>query len=293
MCRCSIPNASIAWELEARQQIPGDFDDVRWGYHMSPGLDGVSNDIALFAVRKEIIEDLIVKCKQAGLTLSGVSVSALAAYNFVQFDQEFSSDETVIVLDVGAENTDLVVYQGETLWMRTLSVAGNDITRNFQKKLKVSFEEAEQLKCAAGDAKQADRIIKVVESSLSELTSDVQRSLGFYKSKNTEANFECIVVSGNTFRLPGLTQFIADRLGYGIIELIELEQIDINEGLDRAHFLDDLQSLGVAMGLGLQGIGLGKADVNLLPSDLRLQAVLRQKTLGNGSVINFAAVGRH
>ena len=95
----------------------------------------------------------------------------------------------------------------------------------------------------------------MVESSLSELTSDVQRSLGFYKSKNTEANFECIVVSGNTFRLPGLTQFIADRLGYGIIELIELEQIDINEGLDRAHFLDDLQSLGVAMGLGLQGIG--------------------------------------
>ena len=120
-------------ELEARQQIPGDFDDVRWGYHMSPGLDGVSNDIALFAVRKEIIEDLIVKCKQAGLTLSGVSVSALAAYNLIQFDQEFSSDETVIVLDVGAENTDLVVYQGETLWMRTLSVAGNDITVTFKR----------------------------------------------------------------------------------------------------------------------------------------------------------------
>ena len=105
----------------------------------------------------------------------------------------------------------------------------------------------------------------------------MQRSLGFYKSKNADANFECIVVSGNTFRLPGLTQFIADRLGYGIIELIELEQITVADGLDRAHFLEDLQSLGVAMGLGLQGIGLGKADVNLLPSDLRLQALLKQK----------------
>ena len=264
-------------ELEARQQIPGNFEDVRWGYHMSPGLDGASNDVALFAARKEIVDDLIGKCQRAGLTLAGVSVSSLAIYNFIQYDQEFADDESVIVLDVGAENTDLVVYQGDTLWMRSLGVSGNDITRAFMKKFRVSFEEAETLKCQVGDSKQAERILKVIESSLADLISDVQRSLGFYKSQNSDARFENVCVSGNTFRLPGLIQYMADRLGYAVITLIELEHIEVKDGLDRDHFLEDLQSLGVAMGLGLQGLGLAKAKVNLLPSELQFQSLLRQK----------------
>jgi len=264
-------------ELEARQQIPGNFDDVRWSYHMSPSADGSSNDVALFAARKELVDDLTDKCRRAGLELIGISVTSLAVYNFIAFDQEFEDDESVVVLDVGAESTALVVYQGESLWMRTLGTAGNDITRAFMKKFRVSYEEAENLKCQVADSRQSDRILKVIEPSLAELVSDVQRSLGFYKGQNKDANFQAVVVSGNTFRLPGLAQFMADRLGYGIIELVDLEHIKVAGGLDRDHFLDDLQSLGVAMGLGIQGLGLANANVNLLPSSELLQSMLRQK----------------
>jgi type IV pilus assembly protein PilM len=264
-------------ELEARQQIPGNFDEVRWGYHLSPSIDGASYDVALFACRNEIIDDLIAKTKQAGLNLVGISVTSLAVYNYVQYDQDFQDEETVIVLDVGAENTDLVVYQGDTLWMRNLSVSGNDITRAFQKKFRVSFEEAEQLKCQVGESRQADKIFKVIEGSLGELVSDAQRSLGFYKSTNPDANFECCVVSGNTFRLPNLTQYMADRLGYAIITLVEMERIQIDPNLERDHFLEDLQSLGTSVGLGLQGLGVAKANVNLLPSSLRIQSLLKSK----------------
>lgn len=264
-------------ELEARQQIPGDFDEVRWSYHLSPSVDGSSNDVALFAARREIVDDLTARLRRAGLELVGISVSSLAVYNFVAYDQEFEDDESVVVLDVGAENTDLVVYQGDTLWMRTLGVSGNDITRAFMKKFRVSQDEAEQLKAQVADSRQADRILKVIEPSLAELVSDVQRSLGFYKSQNKQASFQNVVVSGNTFRLPGLAQFMADRLGYAIIELVELERIEVASGLDREHFLEDLQSLGVAMGLGLQGLGHGKARVNLLPTAQQLQTALKQK----------------
>lgn len=264
-------------ELEARQQIPGDFDEVRWGYHMTPSVDGMSRDVALFAAKQEIISDLIDKCDRAGVVLSGISVTSLAAYNFIAYDQHFEADESVIVLDVGAENTDLVVYQGDSLWMRTLGVSGNDITRAFMKKFKVSFEEAETLKKQVADSRQAERILKVIEGNLTELSSEIQRSLGFYKSQNNDARFENVVVSGNTFKLPGLLQFMADRLGYAIITLEDLEEIEVDDNLDRDHFLEDLQSLGVAMGLGLQGLGVSKANVNLLPSSLRLQTLLNTK----------------
>jgi type IV pilus assembly protein PilM len=264
-------------ELEARQQIPGNFDEVEWGYHLSPAADGSSNDVAIFAARKELIGELVTKCKKVGINLVGVTVSSLALYNFVRYDQEFANDETVVILDVGAENTDLVLYQGDTLWMRTLTVSGNDITKAFMKKFRVSFEEAETLKKQIAESRQADKIFKVIEASLNELVSEVQRSLGFYKQQNASAKIENVVISGNTFRLPSLPQYIADRLRYAIISLEDLDRIKVAPGLDREHFLTDLQSLGVATGLALQGTGSAKATVNLMTTQDRLERILRTK----------------
>jgi type IV pilus assembly protein PilM len=264
-------------ELEARQQIPGNFDEVEWGYHLSPNPDGASNDVALFAAKRELTDELVRKCKRAGINLVGVSVSSLALYNFVRFDQEFPDDETVIILDVGAENTDLVLYQGETLWMRTLALSGNDVTKVFMKKFRVSFEEAETLKRQIGDSRQAEKILKVLEGTLNELTSEVQRSLGFYKSQNPSAKLENIVISGNTFRLPNLPEYIAERLRYTVNILEDLDKIQVAGGIDRENFLRDLQSLGVALGLALQGTGIAKANVNLLSTTEQLERVLKTK----------------
>ena len=264
-------------ELEARQQIPGNFAEVEWGYHLSPAADGASNDVAIFAARKELISELVAKSKKAGINLVGVTVSSLALYNFVRYDQQFASDETVVILDVGAENTDMVLYQADTLWMRTLTVSGNDITKAFMKKFRVSFEEAETLKKQIAESRQADKIFKVIEASLNELVSEVQRSLGFYKQQNASAKIENVVISGNTFRLPNLPQYIADRLRYAIISLEDLDRIKVSPGLDREHFLTDLQSLGVAMGLALQGTGSAKANVNLMTTQERLERILRTK----------------
>ncbi len=264
-------------ELEARQQIPGNFDEIEWGYHLSPAADGASNDVALFAVKRDLVQEVIQKSKLAGINLIGVSVSSLAVYNFVRYDQVFPDDESVIILDVGAENTDLVCYQGESLWMRTLAVSGNDITKAFMKKFRVSFEEAETLKRQTGDSRQADKIIKVIEGSLNELTAEVQRSLGFYKSQNPSAKLENLVISGSTFRLPGLPEYFAERLRYTVNILEDLDKIKVASGLERDHFLHDLPSLGVAVGLALQATGVAKANVNLMPGTMQVQNLLASK----------------
>ncbi|MBA3707445.1 MAG: type IV pilus assembly protein PilM [Planctomycetes bacterium] len=277
-------------ELEARQQIPGNFDEIEWGFHLSPAADGASNDVALFAVKRDLVQELIQKSKKAGINLIGVSVSSLAVYNFVRYDQVFAEDESVIILDVGAENTDLVCYQGESLWMRTLAVSGNDITKAFMKKFRVSFEEAETLKRQTGDSRQADKIIKVIEGSLNELTAEVQRSLGFYKSQNPNAKLENLVISGSTFRLPGLPEYMAERLRYTVNILEDLDKIKVAPGLERDHFLHDLQSLGVAVGLALQATGVSTAKVNLMPNTLQMQRLLDTKRWAAITVMVLLAI---
>jgi type IV pilus assembly protein PilM len=265
-------------ELEARQQIPGNFEELYWSYHLSPSpQDDGSYDVALFASRKELVDGLIGRCQNVGIKLAGISVTGLAVYNFVAFDQDFDDDESVIVLDVGAENTDLVVYQGDALWMRNLRVSGNEITRAFMKKFKVSFDEAERLKQEVNDSNQAERILKVIEGSLNDLVAEVKRSLGFYKSQNPSAKFQNVVVCGNTFRLDLLGEYLATQLGFPLIALVELEHMGLEPALNRDVFLDELQGMSTAMGLSLQAIGRSRADVNLLPADVILRQTLSAK----------------
>lgn len=264
-------------ELEAKQQIPGNFDEVEWGYHSSPAADGASLDVALFAVKREIIQELIAKTKAVGINLAGVSVPSLALYNFIKFDQSFPEGEAVIILDVGADNTDLVVYQADQLWMRSLPVSGNDITQVFAKKFRVSVAEAETLKRQVGDSRQAEKIIKVIESGLTELVSEINRSLGFYRTQNATATLDNLVISGNTFRLPGLPEYMAEKLRLTINILEDLDRIQVASGLDRSHFMQDLQALGVAMGLGLQATGVSRADVNLMPRGMQTERLLASK----------------
>ena len=277
-------------ELEARQQIPGDFNEVEWDYHLSPSMDGSSYDVTLFAARRELVTNLVQLCEAANLQLACISVSSLAMYNFVHYDQEFEDEESVVILDVGAENTDLVVYKDDHIWIRNLAFSGNDITKAFEKKFRVSFEEAEKLKMEVNDSRQAERIMKVVEGSLSDLTSDVQRSLGFYKGQNSDAQFENVVVGGNTFRMEALSTYLANQLGYPIITLVELERIEVNESLARDQFADDVQSLSTAIGLALQGVGVGSASVTLLPKSVQVQAILKTKRWAAIAILVIVAI---
>ncbi|MFM2090701.1 MAG: type pilus assembly protein PilM [Planctomycetota bacterium] len=278
-------------ELEARQQIPGDFDSVEWGYHLCPGADGASYDVALFAVKREIIQELIDKTKGAGINLMGVAPSSLALCNFVRYDQNFPGDETVIILDVGAENSDLVFYQGDTLSIGSLDTCGADITRAFMKKFRVSFEEAEKLKREVGDSRQAERIIKVIEGSLNDLVAGVQRRIGFHKSQRPDAKLENLVISGNTFRMPGLPEYMAERLRYTVNILEDLDRIKIDPGLPKDHFMHDLQGLGTALGLALQGTGSASAKVNLMPSQLRVQRLMKTKRWAGIAAVALLGIG--
>ena len=278
-------------ELEARQQIPGDFASVEWGYHLSPGTDGGSYDVALFAVKKDIVQELIAHTKAAGLNLVGLAPASLALYNFVRYDQEFPGDETVIVLDVGADNSDLVFYQGECVSIAALDVSGNDITQAFVKKFRVSVAEAERLKREVGDSRQQDRILKVIEGTLNDLVGQVQRRVGFYKSQRPDAKLENLIISGNTFRMPGLPEFLAERLRYTINILEDLDRIRVAPGLPKDNFMQDLQGLGVALGLGLQATGIAKARVNLMPGAAQIQQLMAGKRWAAVVLIVLLVIG--
>ncbi|HOX39996.1 MAG TPA: pilus assembly protein PilM [Candidatus Brocadiia bacterium] len=262
---------------EAQQQIPFDIDSVVWDYQpiRRELVEGEEIEIGLFAIKNERVEDVLLNLQPLRMNLMGIQVSPLALFNFAEY--EGYGEAPLIVLDLGAQTTDLVVIDPPRFWLRPILVGGNNLTVALQQKFNVSFEEAETVKFRAPEAKHARQVFEVMRPVIRNLTSEVQRSLGFYKSLFQEVKFEKILTVGNSFKMKGLDKFLAESLLYDVQVLSEVRNIGLGTSVDAEAFQNNIVGLGVALGLCTQGLGIARVNINLLPKRYTTEVQLVRK----------------
>jgi len=268
---------------EAKTQMPFPIEEVIWDYQPLAGTGGPGEEVevALFAIKKATVYGFLANLHLARLIPDIVEVTPLALYNFLMYDRNI--ERGTVVIDVGAGNTDLVIIDGERFWTRSVSISGNDITRALQEKYQISFEEAENLKRKAATSKQADKLFGAMRPILDDLIGEIQRSIGYYKAQTRNVRIEQVVLLGNAFKLHGLVEYFAKSLDYEVALLDTVRRIKVGSDTDAAKFEPELPNYGVALGLGLQGLGLARVNIDMMPEDIVRARVLRRK-------IPFAAV---
>src|SRR5262249_19136097 len=114
----------------------------------------------------------------------------------------------VVALDIGADNSNLVITDGERIiWQRPIPVGGNRFTRDLTKELKLTFAKAEHLKRNATKSPDLKKILAALKPGLNEFVGEVQRSLGYFTNTHRDAQIEYMIGLGNAFRLPGLKDY--------------------------------------------------------------------------------------
>lgn len=149
-------------KYEARQQIPFALEDVIWDYQPLGAGDDESGylldaEVGLFAMKRDQVMQHLRPFLNAKLEVELIQVAPLALYNMLSYDElgirpgePLETDgEHVIVLDMGCDNTTLVVSDGVKIWIRNVPLGGNHFTRALTKEMKLSFAKAEHLKCNA------------------------------------------------------------------------------------------------------------------------------------------------
>ncbi len=278
--------------FEARQQIPFPLDEVIWDYQRMSGgaeLDGVALDaeVGLFAMKREQVFKYIKPFLDADVELDVVQLAPLAIYNFVstellkaQDPEEYDSDdppESLVVLSMGTDSTDLVVTNGFRVWQRSIPLGGNHFTRHLTKDLKLTFAKAEHLKRNARDSEDPKRVFQAMRPVFNDLVTEVQRSIGFFQGIDRKAKISGVVVAGNTVKLPGLQQYLAKNLGYEVVDFSGFQKLQGGEVLGSPEFKDNVLSFCVSYGLCLQGLGVGKLQTNLVPRELLTERMVRAK----------------
>ena len=264
--------------FEAEQQIPFDINEVIWRWQTFLDPDSPDIEVGIFAMKRLDVADVLDGFADVGIDVDVVQMAPLALYNFMEFDGQSADDGgTTLLVDVGADKTDLVISDGPRIWTRTLQLGGSNFTEALVKVFKLSFTKAEKLKRTAATSKYARQIFQAMRPVFAELVQEIQRSIGYYTSLHRESRFKHVIGLGNGFRLPGLQKFLEQNLGLTVVRIDSYNRISPSATVNAPAFTENVLSFAVAYGLALQGLGLTKIQSNLLPTEIARQRLWSKK----------------
>ena len=194
-----------------------------------------------------------------------VQLMPLALYNYMAFDQfhdlppddEYDSEdppESVVVLSMGTDATDLVITNGYRVWQRSIPLGGNHFTRALTKDMKLTFAKAEHLKRNATAAEDPKAVFQAMRPVFNDLLMEVQRSIGYFTTTDRRAKIGHMVSLGNGMKLPGLRRYLSQNLGFDVLRIDSFRGLTGTEVLDNPTFQDNQLCFGACYGLVAQAL---------------------------------------
>ena len=278
---------------EARQQIPFDLNDVIWDYQrMGGGSEeegfALETEIGLFAMKRDAVFRTLDPFLKADIEVDIIQLAPLVLYNFLVFDQmqdlapaeEYDSEnppESVVILSLGTDSTDLVITNGHRVWQRSIPLGGSHFTKVLTKELKLTFAKAEHLKRNATTAADPKAVFQAMRPVFGDLLTELQRSVGYFCNLDRAAKISRIVALGNAMKLPGLRRYLSQSLGYEIDRLESFRGLTGSQVLSAPTFQENILSFGVSYGLALQALNKGNVHTNLLPREIIKERIVKRK----------------
>ena len=276
-------------KYEARQQIPFALEDVIWDFQrlgagLAEGGFVLDAEVGLFAMKREQVQQHLAPYIKSKVEIELIQIAPLALYNFYCYDllgASFSDDDAgsdyYIILDMGADNSTLVVTNGKKIWIRNVPLGGNHFTRALTKEMKLTFAKAEHLKCNATKSPDPKAIFQALRPVFNDYVAEIQRSIGYFSSVNREAKITKILGVGNGFKLAGLQKFLQQNLQYEVSRLESFSALVGDTVLNAPLFQENILAFAVPYGLALQALNQGRIRTTLLPPEIKLARTIRRK----------------
>jgi len=280
-------------QYEAKQQIPFDLDEVVWDFQPIGG--GVEEsgfmleaEVGLFAMKRELIYESMRPLMDHGEEVEVVQIAPLALYNYLSWDvlsfrktedspEPPDAEDYYILLDMGADNTTLLVSNGRSIWIRNVPIGGNHFTRALTREMKLTFAKAEHLKCNATRSPDPKSVFQAMRPVFNDYVTEIQRSIGYFGSVNRAAKIKKVIGIGNGFKLAGLQKFLQQNLQYEVERLEHLDGVTGDSVLGDSVFTDNVMTFAVPYGLALQTLNQTRIRTTLLPPEIVTARKIRRK----------------
>ena len=165
---------------------------------------------------KDYIKQLTSVFKKAGIEIDGIVPNVLAERGLILDKNELK--DNVMILDIGAGNTDIGVFEGETfIYNNTIPLGGDNITSDIAYVFNISEDEADRLKRQYGLALRSfidndtdiilntykgeertktiksSQLIEVIEARVEEIFSLVNKAIS---NEGIKSNINNVILTG-------------------------------------------------------------------------------------------------
>ena len=276
--------------FEAERYIPFPLDEVTMDHFVldnpSDVADGGEVEVVIAAARLDAVTQTVAGLKKAGLEPTVIDIKPFALLRALKgslqgerfnrttiFDGSYTEEgEIGVVLEIAASSSTVTLVRGERVLMnRNLGVSGDDFTSALQRTFGLDFDTAEELKITYGSAitpSEAEaslateirnerfspmRVYEALRPTLNDLTTEVRRSLEFFRVQSGDASINRMYLAGGGAKLRGMSEALGSTLGFEVEFGNPWLSVVQGTRYDAAYLESIAPEFGVPLGLALRG----------------------------------------
>ena len=281
--------------FEASQNIPYPLGEVGWTHEVVAD-DGLDLEIMLAAVKREAMEELCAAADSAGFRIARARPAGLALCQAFRVNYPGTAG-TVLVADIGARSTQLIVIEAGRFFARTLALGGNAITAAVAGELQLDFARAELVKIsvlaghpdrpADGPARAA--VQRAVENFTGRLQIEITRSLVSYGRPSVRVPPSSVYLTGGGSLIPKLPAVLAEKFQLPVGRYDPRRNVTLSARALAGGADASMHRLALLVGLAAPAAAGTEADNGLLPPAIReVQAFRRRQPFFLGAAALLA-----
>ncbi|MBN1916203.1 type IV pilus assembly protein PilM [Candidatus Dojkabacteria bacterium] len=242
---------AIHWE--AKQYIPLPLENVNleWlkvGERQEAGQK--KNEILLVAAPKTLVDSYTQLASLAGLELIALETETVATTRAITFKQKM--EETAMILDFGANGTDMSVIKGKNpIFSQTLGTGSDALTKAISLDFGLDVQQAEQYKRTYGlDQTKVDgKIFKSLDPIMQVIVSEITKTLNFFRAHFQANSPKKIYIVGDGAILIGLPEYLSSKLGLLTERFDPLSNLEKDKKVEES--LKSVSGIGYTVAVGL------------------------------------------
>jgi type IV pilus assembly protein PilM len=215
-------------QYEVKQQIPVPLETMAWDYQVVNSDESrdrseplIEDEIALFAAKLEDVQAQLKTFADLGIKVDFLQSDCAALYNFLAYERfpkdaakqesALGQESVIAMLDIGADSSNLIVSDSKKMFMRSIFMGGNQITRALCGKYNLAWKQAEELKRnPMATATALHRLYETIEPKLQNLAAEIQKTFEQYSNQHDDsASVTEMAVIGGGAKLHGLLKYLA------------------------------------------------------------------------------------
>jgi len=279
----SLPKAelkeAVRWEI--KDHLPFPVETAQIDFHILNEYveDNVKKlDLITVACPKHLVDRTLSIAERAGLQPIHLDVAPFALWNTLSAWDRIKKEETVALIDMGAEKTGIYIFKDGILqFSREVTPAGADITKamvegigsagepgrlyeqaeNIKREIGIPSESYQEVLRQAQDALQQtkdttfSKISFLVRPVLERLAAEIGRSLDYYRSQFNEERIDRVLLTGGGANLKNIVSYLANELRLPVEHFNPLKKILFDSKKIDVQLLDQVGSaFTIAVGLG-------------------------------------------